>query len=95
MLNQTAVDGFFKTVKELIEEYAIPPKNIYNMDEKGIQLRLGKRVLAFFDHNQKDVHNVEDGNQELVTVIETVCADGTALCPSVIFKVKRRDLEWG
>jgi hypothetical protein len=82
-------------VKELIEEHAIPPENIYNMDEKGIQLGLGKRVLAFFDHDQKDVYNVEDGDRELVTVIETVCADGAALRPSVVFKAQRRDLKWG
>jgi hypothetical protein len=68
---------------------------MYNMDEKGIQLGIGKRTMVLVDHDQKSVQQVEDGNCELVTVIETVCSDGTALQPCVIFKVKRRDLEWG
>lgn len=77
------------------KEYAIPPENIYNADEKGIQLGVGKSVAAIVDRNQKNVQQVEDGNREMVTIIETVCADGTALPPSVIFQGKRRVLEWG
>jgi helix-turn-helix, Psq domain/Tc5 transposase DNA-binding domain len=94
-LNPTAVASFFEVLQEVIETYDIPPENIYNANEKGIQLGIGKKVLAFFDRDQKDVYSVEDGDRELVTVIEAVCADGTAIRPSVIFKAKRRDLEWG
>ncbi|KZP14232.1 CENP-B protein, partial [Athelia psychrophila] len=65
------------------------------MDEKGIQLGVGKRVLALVDRDQKVVQQVEDGNRELVTVIECVCADGTAIPPSVVYQGARRDLEWG
>src|SRR5204863_342733 len=84
-LNPTAVASFFEVLQEVIEMYDIPPKNIYNADEKGIQLGVGKKVLAFFDQDQKDIYSVEDGDRELVTVIEAVCADGTAIRPSVIF----------
>jgi hypothetical protein len=94
-LNSTAVSGFYDNLEDLVEKYNIPEENIYNMDEKGIQLGMGKRVLAFVDRDQKTVHQVEDGNRELVTVIECVCADGTAIPPSVVFKGARRDLEWG
>jgi hypothetical protein len=94
-LNPKAVESFYETLKELIEEHNIPPENIYNMDEKGIQLGVGKKVLAFFDRDQKDVHSVEDGNRELVTFMETISADGKALRPTVVFKGHRRDLEWG
>jgi hypothetical protein len=55
------------------------------MDEKGIQLGIGKRVAALIDRDQASVYQIEDGNHELVTIIETVCADGSAL---------HRDLEW-
>jgi DDE superfamily endonuclease len=56
---------------------------------------MGKRVRAFVDRDQKTVHQVEDGSRELVTVIECVCADGSAIPPSVVYKGARRDLEWG
>jgi len=64
-------------------------------DEKGIQLGVGKKVLAFFDRDQKDVYSVKDGDRELVTIMETLHADGEFIPPAVIFKGQRRDLEWG
>jgi len=94
-LNQTHVTGFFDILTKLVEEYNIVPENIYNMDEKGIQMGVGKSTLVLVDRNQKTVYQLENGNRELVTVIETVCADRTALRPSVIYKGQRRDFAWG
>jgi hypothetical protein len=94
-LNQFAVDEFFDTLKGLIDEYKILPGNIYNMDEKGIQLGIGAKVTAMIDRDQTTVYSIEDGNRELVTVIEAVCADGSILHPSVIFQGQRRNSEWG
>lgn len=82
-------------MEELIDEYKITEENIYNMDEKGIQLGMGKRVRAFVDRDQTSVTQVEDGDRELVTMIECVCADGTAIRPGAVFKGARRNLEWG
>jgi hypothetical protein len=56
---------------------------------------VGKRTLVLVDRDQKIVQQLENGNRELVTVIETVCADGTSLWPSVIYKGQQRDLAWG
>jgi len=79
----------------IVTDEHIPPENIYNMDEKGIQMGMGKRTLVLVDCDQKNVQQLEDGNHELVTVIESVCADGSMLHPSIIYKGKTRDLEWG
>lgn len=56
---------------------------------------VGRKVAALVDRNQRDVYSVEDGNRELVTVIEAVSADGETLPPSVIFQGLRGDAEWG
>ena len=94
-LNKPAVDDFFDKLTKLIEEFNITPENTYNMDEKGIQLGIGARIAALVDREQKQVYSIEDGNRELVTIIETVCADGSSLHPSVIFQAKRRSSRWG
>jgi hypothetical protein len=94
-LNHSAVNEFFDILTDVIEKYNISPKDIYNMDEKGIQLGIGARVTAMVDRDQKLVYSIEDGNRELVTVIEAICADGSILHPSVIFQGKRRNSEWG
>jgi len=94
-LNEFAVDEFFDMLTDVIQEYNITPGNIYNMDEKGIQLGIGARITAMIDRDQKAVYSIEDGNRELVTVIECICADGSAMHPSVIFQGQRRNSEWG
>lgn len=94
-LNQFAVDEFFEMLTDIIKEFKILPQNLYNMDEKGIQLGIGARITAMIDREQKIVYSIEDGNRELVTVIETICADGSVLHPSVIFQGRRRSPDWG
>jgi hypothetical protein len=94
-LNQFAVNEFFDMLMEVMKEYDILPENLYNMDEKGIQLGIGARVTAMVDRDQKTVYSIGDGNQELVTVIETICANRSVLHPSIIFQGQRRSSEWG
>jgi hypothetical protein len=94
-LNQSAVNEFIEMIAEVIKEYGILPGNLYNMDEKGIQLGIGVRITAMIDQDQKAIYSIEDGNRELVTVIETICADGSILHPSVIFQGLWWNLEWG
>ena len=65
------------------------------MDEKGVQLGIGNRVKVLVDRDQKVVSNIEPGSRELVTIIETMCADGTLLPPSVIFEGNHINAEWG
>lgn len=95
-LNENVVSDFFAMYGKLIENYDIKPSNLYNMDEKGIQLGIGKRSRpVLVDRDQKVVQSIQPGNRELVTIIECLCADGSALHPSVVFEGVRRDLRWG
>jgi len=93
--NPATIRCFYDIYEEVVKEFNILKENIYNMDEKRIQLGVGKQVASIIDCDQKEVYNIEDGNRELVTVIETVCADGSALAPLVIFKGARINSEWG
>ena len=68
---------------------------IIHMDDKGVQLRVGGRVLTLVDWDQKSVKHVEGGNRELVTIIECVAAGGSSIQLSVVFKGVRCNLEWG
>ncbi|VDC07874.1 unnamed protein product [Peniophora sp. CBMAI 1063] len=94
-LNHTTVDNYFKLLRETIDEFGIIPSNIYNMDEKGVQLGVANKERALVDRDQATVYKIEQGSKEMVTMIETVCADGSNLPPMAIFKGKTRDMEWG
>lgn len=89
-LNPVAVEGFYDMA---VKEFGIKPENTWNMDEKGVQLGIGVKVMAIIDWDQSIVYTIEDGNCELVTIIEAVCADGKALVSSVIFQGVHCNLE--
>jgi hypothetical protein len=50
---------------------------MYNMDEKGIQLGIGKRTMVLVDHDQKSVQQVEDGNCELNLINQDLIGSST------------------
>lgn len=94
-LNRTQVTKFYDVLEDLYTQHSITPDRLYNMDEKGVQLGVGARRGIMVDAAQKSAYHIEDGNRELVTCIECVCADGSAAPTMHIYKAQRQDLEWG
>jgi hypothetical protein len=94
-LNRVVVEQFFDLLKTVLQEYSIEPENMWNMDEKGIMMGQGQKVHILVDRNQTSVNVIEDGNREMVTFFECICANGDMMRPTAIFKGVRRDLEWG
>ncbi|CAK5265843.1 unnamed protein product [Mycena citricolor] len=94
-LVKPVVHSYFAMLREVINKYQIKPANIYNMDEKGIQLGVAGRIAFVVDRDQKNVQAIASGNRELVTILECICADGTVLNPAVVFQGLRRDNRWG
>lgn len=96
-LNRANVASFYDILADINElNSGIPPENIYNMDEKGVQLGIGdghQRVLI--DRAQRYATTLTDGGKEMVTVLETVCADGSATVrPYILYKGKRLQNAW-
>lgn len=82
-------------VKENIVDAGILPGNIYGMDEsrfppsdQGTQHVIGRR-------GTKTQHAQGSADRENVTAIITICADGTVLKPSIIFKGQNIMKKWG
>ena len=90
--NFEAVQDFFHKFVKIKEEKDIPWENIYNMDEKGIQLgggrKKGKKKWVFSRLDRARC-KVNDGSLELVTVIESCCADGSSFAPGFVFAGKK------
>ena len=96
--NFTTVSHHFRLFQETVEENQIPWRNIYNMDEKGIQMgggRKGTRTKYFFSRDDNMQYKLQSDNIQLVTVIEVVCADGTAdIGPGFVFPGTTKHREW-
>ncbi|KAJ3914341.1 hypothetical protein F5877DRAFT_5761, partial [Lentinula edodes] len=54
-LTLAAVSTSYDVLADTVAQYEIPPENIYNMDEKGVQLGIGQRTAVLVDRNQKSV----------------------------------------
>lgn len=88
---------YFTLIKQKIDQYDIQAHNIYNMDEKGFMighLTKAKRIFtkAAFQKGRL-LGNNQDGNREWITVIATICADGTWLPPSIIYKATTGNIQ--
>lgn len=64
----------------------IPTELIFGADETGIQEVTGQKEKVFGKKGKRTVHQERTGSRENITVLVTICADGEALKPAVIFK---------
>lgn len=96
--NYPSVKKHFDLFKKTKDEYDIPWENIYNMDEKGIQLGGGRKnsgiKYILSQRGRKTKYRAASDNLELVTVVECVCADGTSVPPGFVFQGKRLQKSW-
>ena len=76
---------------DFLEKYDVPLENMYNMDEKGIQLSGGRKLDGtryLFARDQQNRVRTQNANLELVTTIKCVAADGSSLKPCFVFTGK-------
>ncbi|KAJ7439297.1 hypothetical protein FB451DRAFT_985330, partial [Mycena latifolia] len=59
----------------------IKPENIYGMDESGFPPSNQGRQRVVGRRGTKTQHKAGSANHENVTVLVTICADGTTLKP--------------
>ena len=85
----TSFQQYFSIISKKMDEYQILPENTYNMDEKGFllgRITKAKRVfLKDLKSSEKLLGAGQDGSREWITVVATICADGTALPPLLIY----------
>ncbi|KAF8827454.1 hypothetical protein HHX47_DHR4000208 [Lentinula edodes] len=93
-LNPTAVESWFELVREEISDAEVEPKDAYGMDESSAPRgNLAKERVAGAQ-GTKTQHRQGGANRENITAIVTICADGTTLRPTVIFKGKNLYTRW-
>ena len=96
--NYPTVKRHFEMLSNLLKEKGIPWESVYNMDEKGIQLGGGRKNSQekyFYSQRDKMLYKQKGDSLELVTIIDCVCADGTApIKPGFVFAGAKKFDEW-
>ena len=89
--NRSVVTQHFKLLDDFLKTNNIPWENVYNMDEKGIQLGGGRKldsIKYLYSRDQRNRVKLQSADLELVTTIECVRADGSILKPGFVFSGK-------
>ena len=87
---------YFALVKRKIADYSVEPHNMYNMDEKGFSLGTMTKQYRIFSkeavQRKRVLGHSQDGNREWITILATICANGSWIPLSVIFAGKEGPL---
>ncbi|KAF8833654.1 hypothetical protein BDN67DRAFT_874033, partial [Paxillus ammoniavirescens] len=88
----------FKSIQHLFDDGEIPLCNLFNSDEISIQLGGGQKSngeLFLFSSIDKSKYKLNSDELELVTILETVCANGTTTVkPCFIFAGTHHCEDW-
>jgi hypothetical protein len=85
-VNPTTKEAWDTLLGSTIEKFKIEPDCLYAEDESGFLSSLGVKEKVIGPARAKNVYQRRDGNRETMTVLVTICADGTSLPPTVILK---------
>jgi len=82
------IQRHFSKVQRVRKKYSITTANTYNMDEKGFRQGISDRAKVICQRRERGMTGkmATDGTRELITVVETICGDGTVLSPLIIYK---------
>ncbi|RDB22968.1 hypothetical protein Hypma_009914 [Hypsizygus marmoreus] len=96
--NPVTKKAFFDILEQTInggdDEDPIPAELIYGADESGFQQGVGTKEWAYGGAKDSILHQQRSGSRENITVMVTICADGTSIPPAVIFKGEGYQVSW-
>ena len=78
----------FEVLGSIIRQFNIKPKNLYNIDEKGLQIEKSVQVKVIYVQGRWSPPLQTDCNRELITAIETIATNRTVLPLMLIYKGK-------
>lgn len=86
--------AWWDLLKETLTKYDIKEHNTYGVDEVGCQPYGTERERVFGGRKPGPQYQQRTGTRENITVLTTICADGTAPAPAMIFKGSAYQMKW-
>jgi hypothetical protein len=85
---------WFEVISEVLQDPAIQPENVYNMDETGVMLsKLGSVKVLIGKDDLRDYRGA-GVKRTMVTAIECISADGKSLLPLIIWPASTHRSNW-
>ena len=87
--NPRAIHSFLTNlVKREVVDKNVPPELLYQIDETSTPQQLGIKFRVVGPRESRRQHLQQSGTKENITILVTICADGSALPPTIVFKNK-------
>jgi hypothetical protein len=93
-VNPHTNDAWWALLSKTIKVFKIKQVLTWGSDEAGVNPSIGQRERVMGAKRKGQMYQQIGGGRENTTVIETICADGTALPPAVIFKGRFYQTSW-
>ena len=93
-MNPEAKKQWFELLEKFVVKAGIHPENLYGMDETGCPPSDQGTERVIGGRGTKTQHKQGSADRENVTAIVTICADGSALRPTIIFKGQNFMTKW-
>lgn len=88
------VEHWFEETEKVLEDPAILPENVYNMDETGVMLSVLGSVKVLVGKDDTRDYRGARVKRTMVTAIECISADGSYLEPLVIWPATTHRSNW-
>jgi hypothetical protein len=88
------VTEWFDVIRRVLQDPAIRPENVYNMDETGVMLSMLGSVKVLVGRDDQRGYRGAGVKRTMVTAIECVSADGRSLHPLIIWPAATHRSNW-
>ncbi|KLO13910.1 hypothetical protein SCHPADRAFT_827287 [Schizopora paradoxa] len=85
---------FFDLWENLVNQHNIEPDCIFAADETGFMPGRACKSKVIGKSKKKTQHRKESGNRSIISVMPTICADGTSIPSLVIFSGAAYMMSW-
>ena len=79
------IRDWFDIIRKMLEDPAIRPENVYNMDETGVMLSMLGSVKVLVSKDDLRDYRGAGVKRTTVTAVECISADGRSLLPLIIW----------
>src|SRR5260221_324525 len=93
-VNPTTITHYFQLLKAMLDNFNFVPKEIYGFDESGFPFGGDGINEHVYGGSEGVQHKQGEANKENVSVMVTICADGTYMTPTTIFKGVHFNSAW-
>ena len=93
-VNPFTKNAFYELLGDMVKKYDITEDRTWGVDEIGLQGSMGMPESVMGACKLGPQYQQWDGDRENITVLETICADGTSIPLVVIFKGSAYQVKW-